>query len=132
LLDAIAIIEYRGLGERYPIRFVGDYVKNLGAEVNEDQGFMLDLFIGRASKKNDLRFQYGYAQTETDAVLAAFSNDNTTIATNYIQHTLAIDYVVLGNTTLNLTWYLHKDKLHVGSGSNDFLSRLRLNAVVKF
>jgi hypothetical protein len=132
LLDAIAIIEYRGLGERYPIRFSGDYVKNLGANVSEDKGFMLDLYVGRASKKDDLRFQYGYSQTETDAVLAAFSNDNTTIATNYIQHTLAIDYVVLGSTTLNLTWYLYKNKLQIGPESDDFLSRLRLNAVVKF
>jgi len=132
LLDAIAIVEYRGLGERYPIRFVGNYVKNLGAEVNEDQGFMVDLFVGRTSKKNDLRFQYGYSQSETDAVLAAFSNDNTTIATNYMQHTLAIDYVPLGNTTLNLTWYLYKDKSALGPGANKFLSRLRVNTMVRF
>ena len=107
-------------------------MKNLGAEVDEDQGFMLDLFIGRASKKNDMRFRYGYSQTETDAVLAAFSNDNTTIATNYIQHTLTIDYVALKNTTFNLTWYLHRRNKLEPTDSNEFISRLRLNAVVKF
>lgn len=135
LFDAIVIVEHRGFGERYPVRFVGDYVKNLGAEIGGDQGFSLDLFVGRASKRNDARFRYGYSEAETDAVLAAFSHDNTTLATNYEQHTLTFDYVALENTTLNATWYLHrKAKLDPGSetDSKDFISRLRLNAVVKF
>ncbi len=133
LFDAIAVVEYRGFSEQYPVRFVADYVKNLGAEVDEDSGIMLDLFVGKASKKKDLRFRYGYSETKTDAVLAAFSNDNTTIATNYKQHTLTVDYVAVENTTLNLTWYLHrKNQLLTPNDSNDFVSRLRLNAVVKF
>jgi hypothetical protein len=135
LLSAIAVVEYRGFGERYPIRFVGDFVKNNGAEVDEDQGFMLDLYVGRASNKNDLRFRYGYSEAETDAVLAAFSNDSTTIATNYKQHTVTIDYVAVENTTLNLTWYVYrKKKLGTGLGtdSDEFISRLRLNVVVNF
>jgi hypothetical protein len=132
LLDAIATVEYRGLHERYPVRFVGDFVKNLGAEVDEDAGFMLDLFIGRASQKHDRRFRYGYSEAETDAILAAFSNDNTTIASNYRQHTLTIDYVPIEQTTLNLTWYLFKRKVTSPGVSNEWISRLRLNAVVRF
>jgi len=134
LLDIIAMVEYRGLSERFPIRFVGDYVKNRGAEVNEDSGFGLDLYVGRSSKKNDVRFQYGYAKTETDAVLAAFSHDNTTIATNYEQHTLGIDYVAVENTILNLTLYFYRrDKFEPIPGvENEFFSRLRVNALVSF
>lgn len=132
LFDAIVMVEYRGLGERYPIRFVGDYVKNLGAEVGEDEGFSLDLYIGRSSEKKDARFRYGYSEAETDAVLAAFSNDNITIPTNYKQHTLTIDYCIYSNMTLNLTWYLYKNKLATDPDNNDYISRLRLNAVVKF
>ncbi len=135
LVDAIAVVEYRGFGEHYPIRFVGDFVKNINtgaAEAGEDEGFMFDLYVGRASKKNDLRFRYGYSEAETDAVFAAFSNDNTTIATNYQQHTVTIDYVAVENTTLNLTWYLHRRKELGTTDSNEFISRLRLNAVVKF
>ena len=133
LYDAIASVEYRGFSEQYPIRFIGDYVKNVGAAGSEDSGFMLDLFVGKASKKKDLRFRYGYSETKTDAVLAAFSNDNTTIATNYKQHTVTIDYVAVENTTLNLTWYLHrKNQLLSSNDSDDMVSRVRLNAVVKF
>ena len=132
LLDIIAVFEYHGFGEDYPVRFVVDFVKNLGAEVDEDQGFMLDLFIGNASKRNDMRFRYGYSEAETDAMLAAFSNDNTTIASNYTQHTFTLDYVALDNTTLNLTWYLFKNKVTTPGTKNDLISRLRLNTVVKF
>lgn len=133
LVDVIAVVEYRGLGERYPVRFVGDYVKNRGAAVAEDAGFGFDFYLGQASKKKDLRFQYGYAELETDGALAAFTHDNTTIPTNYQQHTLAVDYVVVENTTLTLTWYLYRrDKVVPAGAENDFFSRLRLNALVKF
>lgn len=133
LFDAIATVRYSGLGGRYPVRLVGDFVKNLGAASDEDAGFMVDLFVGRASQKHDRRFRYGYSQAETDAVLAAFSNDNTTIASNYRQHTVTIDYVPIEQTTLNLTWYLFRRKSVIDpSVENDFISRLRLNAVVSF
>jgi hypothetical protein len=132
LLDAIAIVNYRGLGERYPIRFVGDFVKNLGAE-DENQGIMLDLYIGGASKKDDRLFRYGYARAETDAVLAAFSNDNTTLPTNYVQHTLTFDYVVHQNMLLNATWYYYRRlKVEPENDLNPWISRLRLNAMVRF
>ena len=88
LVDGIAVIQYQGPNERYPVRLSGNFVKNLGAASDEEVGFSLDFFVGRASQKDDLRFRYGYSEAETDAVLAPFSNDNTTIATNYEQHTL--------------------------------------------
>lgn len=134
LLDIIAIVEYRGLNARFPVRFVADYVKNRGAAVNEDVGLGLDLYLGKASTKHDLRFQYGYAKVETDAVLAAFSHDNTTIATNYEQHTFGVDFVAVENTILNLTMYLYRrDKFDALPGvENEFFTRLRLNALVNF
>ena len=46
--------------------------------------------------------------------------------------TLTIDYVVLRHTTLNLTWYLYRRNKLVENDSNEFVSRIRLNAVVNF
>ena len=134
LIDIIGMVDYRGFSEKYPLRVRANFVKNNGAEVDEDSGYMLDLFLGRASVRNNLRFQYGYAKLETDAVLAAFSNDNTTLASNYEQHTVSVDYVVLDNTTLNLTWYyFRRNKVDPALElDNDFISRIRLNAVVGF
>lgn len=130
LIDIIAVLEYRGFSEQFPVRLVGDFVKNDGAKVDEDQGFSVDMFVGKASKKNDVRFQYGYSQTEKDAVLAAFSNDNTTIATNYQQHTFAADFVIFDNTTINLIWYYYRYNKVDPSFENDYFSRIRLNFVV--
>lgn len=141
LLDILVSAQLPGFGPRFPVLLVADYVKNLGyvrnlaLNVNEDEdtGFSVDLFVGKASKKNDLRFRYGYSETGTDAVMAAFSNDNTTIATNYQQHTVTFDYVALESTTFNVTWYYyHKKKLVYPNDSSDWISRLRLNAVLKF
>lgn len=134
LVNAIAIAELKGFNPNFPIRIVADYVKNTGAEVDEDQGFSVDFFVGKASAKKDVRFRYGYSETETDAVLAAFSNDNTTIATNYVQHTITAEYVALDNTTLDLTFYLHRNKLATNPSidTGEYVARLRLNAVVKF
>jgi hypothetical protein len=127
-------VDYRGFGERFPLRFVGDFVKNRGAAMGEDEGYGADLYLGKVAKKNDWRFQYGYALAENDAILAAFSHDNTTLPSNYEQHTLGIDYVVVENTILNVTVY-HYRRHHLKStnpGDNDFYSRVRLNALVNF
>jgi hypothetical protein len=132
LLDATAIVSSGGIGERYPIRVVGNYVKNLGAEVEQDQGLALGIYVGRTGTKGDRRVHYGYSQAESDAVLASFSHDNTTLATNYELHTLAVDYVPLRNTVLNATWYLYRRKDIPASRPNDFISRLRLNLLLTF
>ncbi|MBN8844142.1 MAG: putative porin [Sphingomonadales bacterium] len=135
LLDVIGAVQFNGLGEKWPVRVVGDYVHNFGATVPGDSGFGVDLLVGRASKKGDLRFGYGYAQTGVDAVFAAFSHDNTNIATNYRQHTLFVDFVPIDNIVLNATFYRYrpKDALYAGSnGASDWLDRLRLNMLVNF
>jgi cell division protein FtsB len=121
LLDVIAAVQYNGLGEAWPVRLVGDYVKNFGATVSDDSGFGVDLMVGRAAKKGDLRFGYGYAQTGVDAVFAAFSHDNSNIATNYRQHSLSMDFVPVDNLILNATYYRYRPKnpLYVGGNGPD-------------
>jgi hypothetical protein len=131
LLDGVVTLNHRGFGERYPIQLVADYVKNLGAD-DENEGFGVDLFVGRASAKGDMRFRYGYSQAETDAVLAAFSHDNTTLPTNYKQHTLTFDYQLRKDFQLNATWYVYKQIDSAPGASNPWIARLRLNALVSF
>lgn len=133
LLDVIAAVTWGGLGERWPVRLVGDYVHNFGAATKADTGFGIDLFVGRASQPGDWRFTYGYAEAETDAVLAAFSHDNTNLATNYLQHTLAVDYIPRRNLLLNATYYRYRQKdMTIGSGPFGWQNRLRFNFMVGF
>jgi len=128
LLDLLVTVDYTGLGERYPLRLVGDYVRNSGAN-DLNTGWGVDAYLGRSSRPGDLRYRYGYGMTETDAVLAAFSHDNTTLGTNYEIHTLSVDAVPIANVFLNATYYYYRP--HEAAGRK-YQHRVRLNAVVTF
>lgn len=135
LLNLIGAVQFNGLGESWPVRIVADYVHNFGATTDQDSGFGVDLLFGRGSKVHDWRFGYGYAETGVDAVLAAFSHDNTDLATNYRQHTLLVDYVVVPNVILNATYYRYQAKSPLFTpafSASEWANRLRLNMLVNF
>lgn len=128
LADAILRMNFNA--GNLPAGFILNFVYNTGAS-SDNKGFSADVFVGKTSKVKDFKLLYGLSMTETDAVLAAFSNDNTQQPTNYFQHTVAIDYVILDNTTLDFTYYLYR-KLNSFDEPNPYLSRLRLNLALKF
>ncbi|MBS0514481.1 MAG: putative porin [Proteobacteria bacterium] len=133
--DLIVGASYSGFGERWPLRIVGDYVHNFGAATDADTGYGLDVLLGRASKVGDWRVGYGYAVAETDAVLSAFSQDNTSLATNYRQHMLSADYVIYPGTSINATWAHYKPKNAYDTPAfdpRDWLDRFRVALLVTF
>ena len=127
LVDGLAVVEYSGFGARFPLRFVGEYVHNNGAN-DLNTGFSGDVYVGRAQSAGDIRARYGYAQVETDAVLAAFAHDNTTLGTDSDTHTLSVDVTPRANALLTATVYVYRPHEPVG----EFQTRLRLNAMVLF
>lgn len=127
LIDALFIIDNTGFSKRFPLRFVGEYVHNDGAN-DLNTGFSADLYAGKAGSAGDIRARYGYAQVETDAILAAFAHDNTTIGTNSDTHTLSVDLTPRGNSLLTATLYYYR--IHEPAG--EFQTRIRLNAMVTF
>ena len=129
MLDLILALDYSGIGERYPLRLVGDYVHNSGAS-DQNTGYGVDAYLGRSARQGDIRYRYGYGMAETDAVLAAFSHDNTTLGTNYEIHTLAVDAVPIGGFFLNATLYYYRP--HLSTPTRVYQKRLRLNAMVTF
>lgn len=135
LFDTVGALTYSGFSDRWPLRLVVNYVKNFGAATDADTGYGADFLLGRATAVGDLRLGYGFAAVETDAVLAAFSHDNTTLATNYLQHTLSLDYVPAPHLLMNATYYRYRPWRPIDAGSNeprDWLDRLRLNFLVSF
>jgi hypothetical protein len=78
---------------------------------------------------------YGYSVAETDAVLGAFSHDNTSIGTNYELHALTFDYMLMQKTQLSAIWYHYKPENAVDAGTDDvgdWLDRIRLLMLVSF
>lgn len=135
LLDVLGAVTWQGPGAKWPVRVVGNYVKNLGSMNGEDTGVEFNFSVGRTNNAHDWRFSYGYTQVETDAVLAAYSHDNTGIATNYLQRTLAADYTANPNLIFTATLYHYRPKNPLYAGTNDptdWLNRFRFNALVVF
>jgi hypothetical protein len=133
-VDVIAALTFRGR-ESWPLRLTTEYVRNLGARTSGDSGYSIELFAGKTAGKGDWRLGYGYSVAEVDAVLAAFSHDNTTIATNYRQHALVINYAITKDVILDATLYHYRPYDAEFSGVNDpedWLDRLRLNVLVNF
>lgn len=135
LANAIVGVNYIGFGERWPVRVVGDVVKNLGAATDDDSGYGVDVTVGRASQPGDWRLTFGHATAQADAVLAAFSQDNIGIATNYRMHALTADFVPMPKTLVSAIWYHYRpyDAIHAGSNApTDWLDRFRLAFMVSF
>jgi len=135
LANGMLSVSYSGLGPRWPARLVLDYVKNFGAAVADDSGIELDLTLGRASERGDWRVMYGYSEAAVDAVLGAFSSDNTDLPTNYLQHTLSVDYMLSPKLTLNATAYHYRPKNPLYAGprpSDEWIARYRLNLQLAF
>lgn len=103
--DVIVGATWTGLGERWPMRAVADYVHNFGAINSQDTGYGVDLSFGRVSRARDWRVTYGYSVAEQESVLTAFSHDNIAIASNYKLHALTFDYVPMPKTLLSAIWY---------------------------
>lgn len=136
LADVTVTLTFPGPTESYPGRVVADFVKNLGAAVDQDQGLRLDVYVGRTWTPKRFELHYGYAQCETDAVLGAFSHDNLPLATNYRNHELKVSYGLLEDTSLSLTWYLFSP-LQVDPRAPDLAtghdsSRVRVDLMLRF
>ena len=135
LLDIIGSATWSGLGHRWPVKLTANYVHNFGATTKADTGLLISLLAGRTTDHGDWRLGYGYAQTGIDAVFAAFSEDNTTLATNYVQHNLSVEHVIRPHLILGGTFYRFKPKSVIGAGvdePNDWLNRLRINLLAEF
>lgn len=128
LLNALVAIDYTGFGERFPVRIVGDYVHNSGAN-DLNTGWEADVYVGRMTRPSETRWRYGYAVAQTDAILAAFGQDNTTLGTNYEIHTLSVDGMPITGVVLTGTLYAYRPH---EAAVRQFQARLRLNAMVMF
>lgn len=131
LLNLLVTADYTGFGERFPLRVVGDYVHNSGAN-DLNTGWAADVYVGRVTRPRETRWRYGYAVAETDAILAAFAHDNTTLGTNSETHTLAVDAVPIAGMVLNATWYVYRPHQVAAGVRRVYQTRLRLNAMVTF
>lgn len=58
-------------------------------------------------------------------MFAAFSQDNTGLATNYLQHMLSVDFLPAERLILNATWYRYRPKNPIWAGGNEPAPKIR-------
>ncbi len=76
---------------------------------------------------------YGYSVAEQESVLAAFSHDNTALATDYRLHALTFDYVPMPKTMVTAIWYHYKPYEPLGAAAvADWIERIRISFTVSF
>ncbi len=134
LMDVIAAFTLAG-EHRPPLRVGVDVVRNFGAATDADTGYAVDLTLGALQQPHDWRLGYGYALAETDAVFAAFSQDNLPLATNYRQHALSFEWLLAARVTMSATWYHFRVNDLAGppaGASPDWAERVRLNLQTQF
>ncbi len=131
--DVIVGATYTGMGERWPLRAVADYVHNFGASNSRDAGYGVDLSVGRVSRARDWRVTYGYSVAAQESVLAAFSHDNIALGTDYRLHALTFDYVPMPKTLLSAIWYHYQPYEPLGAAAvADWIERIRVTFTVSF
>lgn len=135
LLDVLLSAKWTAISDRWPIEMTVDLVRNSGAATDDDEAFGLDMVFGRASLPGDWSVQYGYSETEVDAVLGAFSHDNYSISTNYMSHEIGLKYVLSEHAWLGGSVYHYKplrSRYAVSFPSDEWMDRLRLNLGLSF
>ena len=135
LLDLLARLSWTGISERWPVALTVNHVTNLGAAVDDDKALGIDLSVGRAHQRHEFSFAYGYGEAEVDAVLAAFSHDNYSFATNYMAHELSARYVLTENVSLSASLYHYKPLSSAYAGTlvpDEWLDRVRMNLAISY
>lgn len=140
---------YRG---SFPIRLAGDYVYNPSASSGSDNyGWNTGIIFGKSSKKGTWEFSYNYkwlganAQWEelVDSDFGAFYAQTTPSpgpgapagyanGTNIKGHIFRLAYSPMDSLTLSAKWFLTKVINEVPEGSDSKMSRLQVDATLKF
>ncbi|MBT0585179.1 putative porin [Alteromonas oceanisediminis] len=108
-------------------------VKNIDANIQGDSGWRVELYLGQIDNTQAWSLLYSVSALEQDAVLAAFSNDNIPIATNYKNHSLVFQWILAPSLLFDFTAYRFKvlDAMP-GMPLINYENRLRLNLSYSF
>lgn len=125
ILNSIAALRYDG--GKYPLVFSGEYIKNLKANIPQDDGWSVGAALGSARKKGDWRAYYQWQKVGQDSVLSVVSQDDFLFQTNHRSHLIGANYQVRDNLGLHL-WGLAsaRDRTFAGPTTDSGKTQWRL------
>lgn len=116
----------------HPITVSGEYIKNLRAEISEDQGYALGVAYGSTKAAGDWQAYYQWQLVEQDAVFTAFNGDDFTMQTNFLGHILSWTYMFENNIGLRLWSLIAKPDMVPAGGSDEYQYRFRVDFTITF
>lgn len=142
-VDVIADNTIRTGSDRWPVRFLFEYLNNPRARTDENQAVFLETSLGRLQKHKDYQFGYSFARVEQDAVLAAFNESEFRAPTNILQHRAFFQWMVQKNTTAIFTgWLGHTLDRNLqnaavpptlpGQSQDPYVKKLQMDVIYKF
>ena len=116
-----------------PLRFWADYVYNWDAATDDASGWQSGLRLGQTKVKGDWSLYGFYEHLEQEAVISAFtSSEFGTQGTNLEGPAVGLDYQLLNPLTISARSFFTNYINRPAGSNNPTLSRVQLDAVVKF
>ena len=131
MVDTIVQAEFDTGREHYPLRVLGEYLKNTRAATDQDTGMWLEAEYGGSGETGTYELGYTIGRIEQEAALSPFVFSDMPGTTLWL-HMFPIAYVPVPNLTLALTMHISR-RLVTGTGANDnWLTRPHVAAIVRF
>jgi hypothetical protein len=115
IINPIASVTY-SRWEKWPITVAAEYIVNVEAENDRDQGWAAGASVGRTKSKGDWRFYYQYQEIEQDAVFSPVCQDDFILQTNFDGHVAGIQHMVTDEIMLQL-WTLVSARDELGTSA---------------
>jgi hypothetical protein len=129
VLNPIVAVDFAG-GAR-PVTVSAEYIKNLRADIDRDEGWAAGVSVGSMRRKGDWRCYYQWQVVQQDAVFSPVSQDDFLLATNHRSHVAGVNYQFADNVGLHL-WALVTSRDYTLAGqSDDPQWRVRVDLNVK-
>jgi uncharacterized coiled-coil protein SlyX len=130
ILNVLTEHTYRGLGARFPVTLVLDYIHNTSAFNSERDGGLAVLQVGRRREEGDLYFEYAYWRVEREAYPSVFMESDV-IPTNSENHWIQGSYMLDPKVEFAVK-YFFEHRLRTSAPVNRWLNRYQVDLIYSF
>ncbi|MEO2197347.1 MAG: putative porin [bacterium] len=131
MVDTIVEAKFDTGREDYPLRLLGEFLRNTKAASDRDTGLWFEAEYGGSRTLRTYALGYTYGRIQQEAALSPFVFSDMP-GTNTELHMFNIAYIPLPNLSLDLTVHVTR-RLDVDAGaSNSWLTRPHVAAIVRF
>ncbi len=131
LVDTIVQVELDTGHEAYPLRLLGEFLRNTRAASDLDTGTWFEAEYGGSGQTRTYTLGYTYGRIQQEAALSPFVFSDMP-GTDTELHMVTIAYVPIPNLTLDLTMHITRELDITPGAFNPWLMRPHVAAIVRF